>query len=253
MNILLTPRAIEYPESDGLPMADNTRQLDWMTLLYDNLRCHFRERTNDVFVGANQFWYPVEGEPGIRTAPDVYVVFGRPHHHRSSYRQWLENDVPMQFVIEIASPSNNYPEMIDKQYFYEDYGVEEYIIYDPESQFFQAHLRRGSMLRPVRPQLDVYVSERLGGVRFDRSGDDLVVTYPDGQPFRTATEANALRNQAEEQRQQTEVRIQQAEERERLTAARANRLAELSGRLLDGVATADEIAELQRLRQPPSQ
>ena len=28
---------IEYPESDGKPMSDNTLQAFWMILLYDNL------------------------------------------------------------------------------------------------------------------------------------------------------------------------------------------------------------------------
>jgi hypothetical protein len=31
-----------------------------------------------VVVAADNFWYPVEGEPQTVFAPDVYVVFGRP-------------------------------------------------------------------------------------------------------------------------------------------------------------------------------
>src|SRR5262249_35358991 len=88
------PSPIVYPESDGLPMADNTKQLRWIFVLYGNLAALYRD-ARDVFVGSNQFWYPVEGEPEIRIAPDVYVVFGRPKGDRSSYQQWREADVPM--------------------------------------------------------------------------------------------------------------------------------------------------------------
>src|SRR5262245_51900082 len=72
-----SPGPVVYPESDGLPMSDNTRQFRWIVVLYGNLAALFRD-AKDVFVSGNQFWYPVEGEPEIKQAPDVYVVFGRP-------------------------------------------------------------------------------------------------------------------------------------------------------------------------------
>ena len=52
------------------------------------------------------FWYPVEGEPGIRQAPDIMVVFGRPRVDRGSYRQWLEAHIAPQVTFEIWSPGN---------------------------------------------------------------------------------------------------------------------------------------------------
>jgi len=70
-------KKIVYPESDGKPMADNTRQLESIVYLYDNLSALFADR-EDVFVAADLFWYPVEGHPEIRTAPDVMVAFGLP-------------------------------------------------------------------------------------------------------------------------------------------------------------------------------
>src|SRR5438477_6461256 len=67
--------AIDYPESDGEPMADNTKQLAWIVVLYGNLAALFRDK-EDVFVGGNQNWFPREGEPELFKAPDVYAVFG---------------------------------------------------------------------------------------------------------------------------------------------------------------------------------
>src|SRR5436190_6077765 len=116
------PTLIVYPESDGLPMADNTRQFSWIVTLFNNLDALYGDNPR-VFVSGNQLWYPVEGEPTICTAPDVYVVFGRPKGHRGSYKQWEEDNVPMTVVFEVLSPGNTHAEMVEKLTFYEDHGV----------------------------------------------------------------------------------------------------------------------------------
>ena len=54
--------AIVYPESDGKPMADNTRQGRWIVQLYTGIAGLFRP-DEEVFVAANVNWYPVEGKP----------------------------------------------------------------------------------------------------------------------------------------------------------------------------------------------
>src|SRR2546429_1900954 len=97
--------SIYYPETDGQPMSENTRQFRWIVTLAGNLAALYRDRL-DVFVCGNQFWYPVEGEPETRIAPDVYVVFGRPKGDRPSYRQWEEGNIPLTVVFEVLSPSN---------------------------------------------------------------------------------------------------------------------------------------------------
>jgi Uma2 family endonuclease len=250
------PRPIEYPESDGDPMADNTKQFRWIVVLYDNLADLFTAAL-DVFVGGNQFWYPVEGEPETRQAPDVYVVFGRPKGDRPSYKQWEEGDIPMTVVFEILSPGNTHPEMVDKFTFYEAYGVEEYYVYDPDSNRLIVYLRRGDVLRRVLPLHD-FVSPRLG-IRFDLSGPELVVRRPDGQPFLTFDQLQAARKQAEQRANQAEQRADHAElqlqqeQQQRLQAEqRANRLAELSRKARRQQATPEELAELERLEEQSS-
>ena len=81
---------VMYPESDGQPMAENTLQFEYIAMLKGGLDAVFRNDPN-VFVAGDLFWYPVEGDSGIRTAPDTMVVFGRPKGHRRSYLQWLEH------------------------------------------------------------------------------------------------------------------------------------------------------------------
>jgi Uma2 family endonuclease len=231
------PGALVYPESDGQPMAENTRQLRWIVVLFGNLAALFRDRP-DVFVGGNQFWYPVEGEPEVRAAPDVYVVFGRPKGDRGSYRQWEEGGVPLTAVFEVLSPGNSVTEMMDKHAFYEEHGVEEYYVYDPDANRLHAFLRRGEVLVRVR-KLAGFVSPRLG-IRFDLSGEEMAVYGPDGRRFLTFEEMQAER---ERERQ----RAEQAERRADEIGRRGARLAELGRKARLGQATAEELQELERL------
>jgi Uma2 family endonuclease len=228
-----------YPDSDGKPMADNTKQARWIVLLFTNLRALFQDRA-DVFVAADLLWYPVEGQPDVRTAPDVLVVFGRPKGDRGSYKQWEEGDVPVTVVFEVLSPGNTVDEMDDKQAFYEEHGVEEYYVYNPDTNRLLVFVRRGEVLRRVRPAAG-FVSPRLG-IRFDLSGDEMVVYRPDGTPFRTIEEETALRLEAE---RRADAERQQRRDAER----RAVRLAELGRKARRGQATPDELAELDRLEE----
>ena len=117
--------AIEYPESDGLPMADNTLQFRWISTIMWGLDALFLHDAN-VFVAGNLLWYPVKGEPTIRIGPDVLVALGRPRGERRSYKQWEEGNLAPQVVFEVLSPGNRPGAMGEKLQFYELYGVEEY-------------------------------------------------------------------------------------------------------------------------------
>ncbi|MEC4805732.1 MAG: Uma2 family endonuclease, partial [Jaaginema sp. PMC 1080.18] len=105
---LSKPNQIIYPDSDGQPMADNTQQFRWIVLIKENLEVLFADNP-DVFVAGDLLWYPVEGQPKIRIAPDAMVIFGRPKGDRGSYRQWEEENIVPQVVFEILSPGNRPP------------------------------------------------------------------------------------------------------------------------------------------------
>jgi Uma2 family endonuclease len=112
MSVLTPPPApqrgpVHYPDSDGQPMSDNTLQFQWIVTLQGGLDDLFRDRP-DVFVAGDLLWYPVEGAPEIRTAPDALVAFGRPNGYRGSYRQWEEGSVAPQVVFEVLSPGNHF-------------------------------------------------------------------------------------------------------------------------------------------------
>jgi len=120
---------LQYPSDDGELMSDDTLHYEWIRLVYDSVREVFEER-EDVFVAGNLLWYPVEGRPDIRRAPDTMVVFGRPKGPRSSWMQWEEGGIGPQFTVEVASKSNSDAEMREKLAFYDRYGVQEYLVYD---------------------------------------------------------------------------------------------------------------------------
>ncbi len=95
---------IEYPDSDGKPMADNTEQYEWIVKIKENLEILFANSPN-VFIAGYLLWYPVQDKKITGpVAPDVMVVFGRPKGRRGSYKQWQEDNIAPQVVFEILSP-----------------------------------------------------------------------------------------------------------------------------------------------------
>ena len=120
-----------YPSDDGLPMSDNTVQLNYIISLFLGFDDLYKDDP-EVFVAGNLLWYPVKGQPKKRLAPDVMIAFNRPKGDRSSWLQWKEANVPPAFVMEVLSPSNTVNEMIEKGDFYLKHGVQEFIIYDPD-------------------------------------------------------------------------------------------------------------------------
>ena len=191
-------RQIIYPDSDGQPMADNTKQFRWLVLLKENLECLFAQNP-DVFVAGDLLWYPVEGKPEIRVAPDVFVVFGRQKCDRGSYRQWQEDNIAPHVVFEILSPGNTLKEMLKKQQFYDRYGVEEYYIYNPENNELTGLQRREDTLTVIE-EIKNWTSPRLG-IRFIVTPETLEVYYPDGSPFLTTIE---LKQRTENEKQRAD-------------------------------------------------
>ena len=169
-----------YPESDGKPMSDNTRQYRWIVTTKENLEILLVEDSN-VFVAGNLMWYPVEGNTTLCQAPDVMVIFGRPKGERGSYQQWKEGGIAPQIAFEIVSPSNTKREMAEKRDFYEKYGVEEYYIYDPDRFRLTGWIRSRERLIAIA-NMEGWVSLLLG-IQFSQSNRDLEIYNPDGQRF----------------------------------------------------------------------
>ncbi len=209
------PAEIVYPDSDGQPMADNTRQFTYIVTIQGGIAALFADRP-DVFVAGDLLWYPVEGNPLIRAAPDTLVAF--------AYMQWREGGIAPQVVFEVLSPGNRPGAMAEKREFYQQYGVEEYYEYDPDRGKLRGWLRRNHQFEPIAV-MEGWISPRLS-IRFSMEGADLVLYRPDGRRFETFLEleqrAGAAQQQAEAEHQRAEAERQRAEAERR----RADRLAE---------------------------
>lgn len=224
MSQLLTP--VIYPDNDGQPMSDNTKQFRWIVTIKENLEAMFAENP-DVFVAGDLLWYPVEGDNTIRRAPDALVAVGRPKGDRGSYQQWQEGGVAPQVVFEILSPGNRPGEMIAKFQFYDRYGVEEYYLYDPDKIDLTGWERQNGALQEI-PNIQGWVSPRLG-VRY-QVNTELEIFLPSGQPFLTFQEIAAKAKLAEENanlaRQRAELEQQRADS-ESLRAEESDRKVQL--------------------------
>jgi len=221
------PQDILYPETDGLPLSDNTKQFRLIMTTQGGLDALFRNEP--VFVAGNLLWYPVPKKPGQKAAeskaPDVMVIFGQDRRDRTSYLQWEENDLGPQVVFEFVSKNNTQEEVEgDKLRFYQKHRVDEYYIHDPDQGTLKGWTREGTWFQPI-PDMNGWTSPQLG-IRFQLIGKDLQLYYPNGEPFETYPEIMAQREQERQRadreqslREQAETQLEQERlQRRQLTA-----------------------------------
>ena len=132
---------VEYPCSDGQPMAETETHGACMMYVTSALRWWFEKlgRTN-VHVGSNSFLYYEQGNPRAVVAPDVYVVVGAPAYLRDTYLLWNEPKGP-DFVLEVTSASTRRTDERRKRDVYAELGVSEYFLYDPRAEYLTPPLQ----------------------------------------------------------------------------------------------------------------
>lgn len=205
---------IIYPDSDGQPMSDNTKQFRWIVNIKENLEVIFKDDPN-VFVAGDLLWYAVEGDNKTRQAPDAMVALGRPKGDRGSYKQWEEDNIAPQVVFEILSPGNRGSEMAKKFQFYQRYGVQEYYVYDPDSIEFIGWQRVDYYLEPIE-SIEQWTSPLLN-IRFILTAETLEIYRPDGTPFLSLAES-------QEKLHESEQKLNEAEAQNARLAARLKEL-----------------------------
>lgn len=239
---------IIYPDSDGQRMADNTKQFEWIATIKGNLDAVFKDKT-DVFVAGDLLWYPVEGEPRIRVAPDVMVAFGRPKGHRGSYKQWEEANIAPQVVFEILSPGNNALEMIRKERFYNRYGIQEYYVYDPDTnRLLISQRQEDDNLKDVTLAEDnIEWFSPLLQVKFVlEEKEELKIFDASGKPFLTYVE-RAEAEQAALEALEAERRMKEEAQREKEEAQKAKE-EETKARLEEEKVYEEKLAEVEKLK-----
>ena len=130
---------VEYPSSDGKPLAENDAQLAAILYGVSALRVRYAGR-GDVYVSGDLLIYYEEGNPRVSVAPDVFVVFGVEDRMRMNYKVWEEGKGP-DFVLEVASPSTWREDVGRKREVYAGLGVKEYWLYDPLGEHLKPALQ----------------------------------------------------------------------------------------------------------------
>ena len=246
---------IEYPASDGKPMAESPIHLKAMLHLIGALDDHFAD-VPDIYVSGNMFIYFEKRKPPI--APDLFVVRGIPKEDRDVYLLWQEGKAPC-FVLEVTSKSTREEDEISKKSRYEQLGVEEYFLFDPRAEYlrprFQGFLLTAGAFQPLRLASDGSLTSRTLGISFRPQGKFLRMTdVKTGQLLLTYEEWKAKAKAAEKQAKAAEEQAKVAEERAEVESV-ARRSAEgraeaAEKRAEEAEARARALAEeLERLRR----
>jgi Uma2 family endonuclease len=242
---------IDYPTSDGRPMAETDWHRILMVDLIEMLQAWFAH-DEMIYVSGNLLVFYEEGNRRRHISPDVFVVKGAHNHRRNNYLIWEEKDIDL--AIELTSKSTEDEDQVEKKTLYRDVlRVAEYYMFDPRIEYmsqplqgFRRYLNEYVPIEPVNGRLP---SEVLG-LHLERSGEHLKLWNPTTRLWlptskeRNLQQTEALhrsedeRQRAQEARQRAErdklraeqERIKAEQERDRETEAR-RRLEEELARL----------------------
>ncbi|MGL5095301.1 MAG: Uma2 family endonuclease [Fimbriiglobus sp.] len=173
-------RQIEYPESDGKPMAETDLHRRLMIDAIARLEARF-SGDSDVYVSGNLFVYYDLGKPSKALAPDCFVVFGVPNADRRVFRTWDEGKFP-DFVLEVTSRKTRREDTVHKRKIYETiWKVAEHFVFDPREEYlkpsFQGFRRTSSGYAAIPAVRDQLHSEVLG-LKLERAGVRLLFRDP---------------------------------------------------------------------------
>lgn len=219
---------VEYPESDGEPMAETELHAQLMIDLRFALQRRFRA-VPDVYVGINMLMYWVEGDPYKSKAPDVFFVRGAPKEPpRRTWQVWKEGKAP-DVVFEVSSRKTWREDLYDKWQLYARLGVREYFLFDPEYDYLPEplmawRLEEGQFF-PLLPENGCVLSEALGLELCD-TGTTLRLRDPQtGELLPTSEEEADARQIAEALWEDAETRAEQEAAARQEAECRAARLA----------------------------
>lgn len=249
MNAIPLEQEIEYPTSDGQPMAETTLHRKIMSDLIQGLDLRYLE-VPDVWVGGNLFLCYEKGNPAAHRAPDVLLAKGVKKWDRPNYLLWEET--PPSLVVEVTSRKTRREDQGDKKALYERIGVEEYVLFDPYGDYLRPRLQgyrlEGGRYQPIPLAEDGTLLSRTTGLIFRPEGRRLrLVDAVTGEPLpwpeelEVALTQEAAARRAAQAARRAEAAARRAAEAAAAEEAAARRSAEERVRALE--------AELERLRK----
>jgi Uma2 family endonuclease len=226
------PIIIDYPEEDGLPMAESDQTREYLVYATKVLNLFFQERP-DVYTSGNLFIYYEEGNPKAVVAPDTFVIFGAENRQRKTYKVWEENNRVPNFVLELTSKTTRSQDQGAKKGIYAYLGVQEYYQYDPTGDYLDPQLQGlrlvGGNYSPVEtstlPNGTLVLPSQVLGLELHLTQKEMRFYNPEMQQYLLSHEEEASARQTAETRAQTaETRAQTAEERAERLAAKLREL-----------------------------
>ncbi len=217
-------RKVEYPTSDGRPMAETQLHgrdaIDLIETLED-----FFANDPDVYVWGNLLLYYVEGDLRKHVSPDVFVVRGVPKlPPRDCYLLWEEGKGP-DLVIEITSKSTKGEDQKQKLDLYRNVlKVPEYFLFDPTEDYLkppmQGHRLIAGQYVPIELTAGRLPSTMLG-LHLERRGAELRLYDPaTGRCLLTPRERAEETEIARQEREAEVPDSREAEARQREAEAR---------------------------------
>ena len=225
---------IEYPTSDGQPMAETTLHRKVMADLIAALELRYEDDPG-MWAGGNLLLYYEEGNVRASVAPDVLLA-QVPKDDRPLYKLWEEGRPPC-LVVEVTSSSTRHEDLKKKKSLYERLGVEEYFLFDPYGDYLSPRLQgyrlEGGRYLRIPPELDGAVLSRVSGLLFRPEGKNIrLIDATTGERLSWIGEAGTVLRR--------EIEARRAAEAARTTAEAARTTAEERSRMLE--------EELARLR-----
>jgi Uma2 family endonuclease len=206
MTAIPLSREVEYPDSDGRPMAETPAHGQVIVDLFHALSRRYAE-VPDVYIWFNMFLYYVQGNPKASVAPDVFFVHGVDKRERTVYKVWEEGRAP-SLVCEVTSKSTWSEDLETKKGVYERLGVEEYFLFDPLGEYLKPRLQGyrlvGGRYQALALQGDGSLLSRTTGLAWAPEGKrlrlrDAATNEPLAWPEEDAVARRAAERAAQEQ------------------------------------------------------
>ncbi|HWN44382.1 MAG TPA: Uma2 family endonuclease [Thermoanaerobaculia bacterium] len=228
---------IEYPTSDGQPMAETTLHRKVMTDLIAALELRYEDDPG-MWAGGNLLLYYEKGNARASVAPDVLLA-PVPKDDRPIYKLWEEGRPPC-LVVEVTSSSTRDEDLNRKKHLYERLGVQEYFLFDPYGDYLsprlQGHRLEGGRYTRIPLETDGSLLSRVSGLLFRPEGQNVRLTDArTGERLLRIEEEAAGRRVAEQQARLEAAARQAAEERANALEEEIARLrAELDSKIRGG-------------------
>jgi len=188
------PKDIEYPTSDGKPMAETDWHRDLMVDLINRLDHRYADDP-DVYVSGNLLLFYERGNKRKHVSPDTFFVFGVAKKQRPNYLLWREKKSP-SFIMEMTSSSTKNEDKTKKFVLYRDVlKAKEYFQFDPFGDYLNPQLQGYRLQRgeyvPIAPVDGRLPSETLG-LHLEASGNQLLLWDPTTKEYLMTSEERAV-------------------------------------------------------------